>query len=249
MGLIKRAIQFYYRNLHPYIATDHSARCVFCGWRGRAFDDFATGFDHVYKRSTCPGCGSQPRHRLLRLFMENLLDEERPVKLLHFAPEPSFTKFFETYSNIEYLSVDLDKTKAMRREDITDLTFADETFDMIFCSHVLEHIEDDHKAMTELVRVLKHDGLAIIHVPIDLYREDTYEDPSIDTPEARTKAYWQYDHLRLYGRDFPKKLEKAGFDVTIDEFVYALGERKIVTLGLEETPIYLCRPRDEAGNG
>ena len=130
--------------------------------------------------------------------------------------------------------------KAMKAEDIRELSFDDSTFDMIFCSHVLEHIDDDHRAMTELVRVLKNDGFAIIQVPLDLDREKTYEDASITSPEERTREFYQHDHLRLYGKDFPDKLREAGFVVKEDDFIYSIDDSEIKKLGLEVSPIYFC---------
>jgi len=154
------------------------------------------------------------------------------IKALHFAPERILTRLFQSYPNIEYISADIDPQKAMRKEDITATSFPDSMFDLIFCSHVLEHIEDDNKAMKELVRILKPDGFAILLVPIkDSFHgrviEKTFEDFSVTSPEEREKVFGQRDHVRIYGRDFKERLEKAGFRVTIDKFIQSLPEELV----------------------
>ena len=159
---------------------------------------------------------------------------------MHVAPEYFFTRFFKSYKNIEYLSVDINPQQAMRKEDITNLSFEDSLFDIVFCAHVLEHVKDDKKAMRELYRVLKKSGFAIIDVPIDYNRESTLEDDSIKTPEERTKAFWGWNHLRLYGKDFPEKLKNAGFKVKIYTFFSTLKSDEINYLGLKKSPLYIC---------
>ena len=163
-----------------------------------------------------------------------------PIRLLHFAPEASLTALLRSYKNVDYLSVDINPAHAMQKEDITKLSFPDKSFDRVLCIHVLEHIEDDRKAMSEILRVLKSDGCAILDVPIDYGREQTYEDASIQTPEARTKAFWQGDHVRLYGRDFSQRLEAAGFAVQEDPYFDSLGQDVISRHGLQPTPFFLC---------
>ena len=128
----------------------------------------------------------------------------------------------------------------MQKEDITALSFQDQTFDMIICIHVLEHIEDDWSAMKELLRVLKSDGCAILDVPIDYTREETYEDFPIRSPEERTKAFWQGDHVRLYGRDFSKRLVDTGVAVTEDRQSGHLDEDLLRVHGLQPTPFFYC---------
>jgi SAM-dependent methyltransferase len=231
---------FYHRDLNNFLSREKNVRCPICGWEGKRFHDLDCGFGHIYRNSECPSCKSQPRHRSFCLYFRSLLDQGKEMRLLHFAPEPCLTDFFKTFPKIEYLSVDINESSAMQKEDITSLSFGDSTFDMVFCSHVLEHIEDDRKAMAELLRVLKKGGFAVIDVPIDFDREQTHEDPSITSEEERTREFWQHDHVRLYGRDFPEKLRRVGFEVKADEFIHSLGESEIETFGLQNTPIYLC---------
>jgi SAM-dependent methyltransferase len=141
---------------------------------------------------------------------------------------------------VEYLSVDIDYRKAMRKEDITDLSFNDESFDLIICIHVLEHILDDNRAMREIYRVLKRDGCALLDVPIDRSNPRTYEDYSITKPEARAQAFWQWDHVRLYGLDYKEKLGLVGFHVKEDFYIKSLGEANMARYGMESGPSYLC---------
>jgi 2-polyprenyl-3-methyl-5-hydroxy-6-metoxy-1,4-benzoquinol methylase len=148
--------------------------------------------------------------------------------------------FLQSYANVDYLSVDFESSRAMRKEDIEALSFAEKSFDVIICLHVLEHVIDDRKAMRELFRVLSDKGFAIIDVPIDGNRAETYEDFTITSPEARTKAFWQHNHVRLYGRDFPNKLENAGFKVSVDRLIESLGQTKMDFHGLRGTPFHIC---------
>lgn len=164
----------------------------------------------------CPNCGSLERTRLhWHCFNQIKFPSHHNIKMLHVAPERSlFNKF--TKLNIEYHSIDkFEPGYTYPAEtiemDITDLKYAENYFDFILCSHVLEHVPDDFKAMKEMQRVMKNNGFGIIDVPRDMNLETTYEDSTITTPEGRLKAFGQKDHVRLYGMDFESKLVKAGF--------------------------------------
>jgi predicted SAM-dependent methyltransferase len=156
-----------------------------------------------------------------------VITPERKVKVLHFAPEKIITKLFTSFKNVDYLSADIDPSKAMVKEDITKVSFPDNSFDIIFCSHVLEHIPDDRLAMRELYRILKPQGFAILQVPIkDVFNnriiDKTYEDFSIVTPEGREKAFGQHDHVRVYGRDFRDRISSVGFRVKEEKFINSI---------------------------
>ena len=138
------------------------------------------------------------------------------MKILHFAPELIFHKRFSSIPDVDYYPVDLNpKAFGIRQVvDITDIPFDDNTFDLIMCTHVLEHIPDDRKAMSELYRVLKpNKGVALLTVPIDNSRTITLEKPEYNTPELRSKYYKQSDHVRLYGLDYPDRLRAVKFSV------------------------------------
>jgi len=222
--------------------TDHNVQCPFCGWQGKEFLPFG-----VIRRENakCPKCGSLERHRLFYLYLKKVIPIDRKIKVLHFAPEKILTKLFRSYNNIEYISADIDASKAMVKEDITDISFQDNSFDIIFCSHVLEHIEDDHKAMKELHRVLKPGGFAIIQVPIkDEFNgrkiNKTYEDFSVSGPEERERLFGQKDHVRIYGRDYGDRLANAGFKVKIDKYSQSLNS--------EDVKRYVLISGSEVGN-
>src|SRR5262249_7408651 len=148
----------------------------------------------------CPRCGAQARHRALWLYLDQRTDlfEGKGLKVLHFAPERALRRRLAAAPGIHYVSADLDAPEAMEHFDITDIPHPDGSFDVILCIHVLEHVEDDRKAMRELRRILARDGFAIVLVPLDLSRGETYEDPTITDPTERERAFWQADHLRLY---------------------------------------------------
>lgn len=215
--------------------------CNLCGWEFEKFLDFDCGFGRIYKNAQCPSCISQPRHRIAGMQFKKSLSKTKKIHILHFAPEKPLEKLLYSYGKNNYLSVDIDKARAMKQEDITQLSFQDSSFDLIYCSHVLEHVINDEAAILELHRVLKLSGFAIIDVPIDYNNEKTLESPDIISPEERTAKYWQWDHVRLYGRDFPDKLRKLGFKVDISEINKFLTEKKKKRFGLEDTPLYICK--------
>ena len=214
--------------------------CPVCRSRLRRFLDYSESYRNVI----CPFCEVHPRHRLMWLYLrrKRLLSTKTPLKLLHVAPEKTFVKAFASAPNIDYLSADLDSPLAMVRMDITQIKYPDDTFDAIYCSHVLEHIPDDRQAMRELCRVLKPGGWAILQVPIADDLETTFEDWSVQTREERARVFGQWDHVRWYGRDYQPRLENAGFLVTIDWFVKSFSESKADRLGLDRNEaIYFCR--------
>jgi glycosyltransferase involved in cell wall biosynthesis len=170
----------------------------------------------VRENGRCPVCSSIDRERLLVLWLKNESDLfSRPTKLLHVAPEAGLQRILEKQENIDYLTADLYSTSVMLKMDVTDIHYPDDFFDAIICNHVLEHIVDDSKALSELYRVLKPGGWAVLQVPISLSLEETFEDASIDTPAMREKAFGQNDHVRIYSRDYPERLKAVGFDTAI----------------------------------
>jgi SAM-dependent methyltransferase len=197
-----------------------SVECPCCGGRFSAFMA-----ERGRPNAVCPRCGAQERHRALWLYLRDRTPLfERPLRMLHFAPELIFRRRLESLPQLDYVTADLDSPEAMLHFDITAIPFEEDSFDAILCSHVLEHVEDDRAAMRELVRVLRPGGFAIVLVPLDLSREQTYEDVSVVAPEDRAREFWQHDHVRLYGRDFAARLEQAGFGVTVDPYVRELPE-------------------------
>lgn len=191
--------------------SGNKVHCPVCGGNYRKFLPYG-----IISRPNvmCPGCLSLERHRLLWLFLEqktSLFKEE--IRLLHIAPEQCFRKLFKKQKNLDYITADLESPIATVKMDVQNIPFEDNCFDAIICNHVLEHVDNDKKAMSELYRVLKKDGFALLQVPIDYYRDITYEDPNITDPAEREKHFLQKDHLRLYGLDYPEILRKEGFNV------------------------------------
>ena len=160
-----------------------------------------------------PSTLSLERHRLLWLYLTNETNFfTSKKKVLHMAPEQCFLSRFKKL-NHEYITADIDSPIADVKADIVNLPFTDNSFDVVLCNHVLEHIQDDTKAMKELFRVMKKGGMGIFQVPQDLNRDVTFEDNSIIDPKERAKIFGQYDHVRVYGRDYFDKLRSVGFKV------------------------------------
>jgi len=222
----KKLNDLYFTYIPPLFTSKQNTKveCPCCGWKGTEF--LPNGIE-ARPNARCPKCDSLERHRMYYLYLRDNIPTDRKLKVLHFAPEKILTRLFTSYPNIEYISADIDPKKAMRKEDITNPSFDDNTFDIIFCSHVLEHIEDDHKAMQQLLRILKPDGFALLMVPIKenfngRVIDKTFEDFSIVTPEERERVFGQKDHVRIYGRDYKDRLEKAGFHVKIIKLTQSL---------------------------
>ena len=219
---------------------------VICPCCGGHFDEFLPYGIRPRPNAKCPRCGSKARHRLLWLYVRhrtNLLTERLTV--LHLAPERSLRKTLATLPNLTYVGVDLRPGRAMVRTDVTRLSFRDRSFDAILCSHVLEHVPDDRRAMRELFRVLKPGGWAILQTPTDPQRKTTLEDPSIVRPEDRERVFGHSDHVRIYGRDYKDRLEGAGFVVRLDRYARELEPELVRTYGLKrDAVVWLCaRPR------
>jgi len=165
------------------------------------------------------------------------------IKLLHIAPEKNLQKIFKSFSHIKYISGDCNSLMNCNiRLDITDMNFEDNFFDFIICNHVLEHIVDDRKAMCELFRVLRPKGFSILQVPISKKAKETLEDFSITSPEERERYFGQKDHVRIYGKDYRKRLEDVGFKVNLYDIKNDLSIQDIKKYGFNESEIlYVCR--------
>ncbi|RRO17389.1 class I SAM-dependent methyltransferase [Flavobacteriaceae bacterium 14752] len=173
-----------------------------------------------------PSTLSLERHRLLWLFLKRETDFfTKPQKLLHFAPEQAFYKRFKKLDNLNYTTTDLNSPLADVKADICDLPFDDQSFDVVLCNHVLEHIKDDTTAMKEIFRILKKGGWAILQIPQDLNRDKTFEDDSITDPKERSQIFGQYDHVRIYGLDYFDKLKSIGFEVQPIEYTDSFSEK------------------------
>lgn len=227
--------------------------CPFCG--GHFKELIPGGMDYPvlkerkvvgggYRQNVfCPVCKSFDRERLLYLFLKNKTNIfQENIKILHVAPEKSLQKALIRHSNIDYISADLESSLAMVKMDITKINFGDETFDVIICNHVLEHIPDDHIAMQEIFRVLKPHGWAILQVPISLTLEKTYENPKYTSPQERINEFGQIDHVRIYALDYKNRLESVGFSVKAYDYQKEIGERLTQKFGLiKDEKVYICK--------
>ncbi len=193
---------------------------------GKSFRMFLPyGYGNQRNNVLSPSTLSLERHRLLWLYLQNETDfftAKEKKKVLHFAPEQEFYKRFKKQSNIDYTTTDLLSPLADVKADICNLPFEDNQYDIIFCNHVLEHIPDDTKAMQELYRVLKPGGMGIFQIPQDLSRVTTFSDDSIFDQKERAKIFGQYDHVRVYGRDYFDKLRSIGFKVVEEDYTNKL---------------------------
>lgn len=186
------------------------------------------GYENQRDNVLSPSTLSLERHRLLWLYLQNETDFfTAPAKVLHFAPEQAFYKRFKGLKHINYTTTDLNSPLADVKADICNLPFATNEYDIIFCNHVLEHIPDDTKAMEEILRVLKPGGMAILQIPQELDRETTFEDNSIIDARERAKIFGQYDHVRVYGRDYFDKLRSIGFKVAEVAYTKVLSKEEV----------------------
>ncbi|GAA4290158.1 class I SAM-dependent methyltransferase [Aestuariibaculum suncheonense] len=206
---------------------------------GKGFRTFLPyGYGTQRNNVLSPSTLSLERHRLLWLYLKNETNFFRDnLKVLHFAPEQCFLKRFKGLKNLNYTTTDLLSPIADVKADICDLPFQDDEFDVILCNHVLEHIPDDTKAIQELYRVMKPGGWGIFQIPQDLNREVTFEDDSITDKKERAKIFGQYDHVRVYGRDYFNKLRSMGFTVEEADYTKTFSEQNIKTYCLAKGEI------------
>jgi SAM-dependent methyltransferase len=234
-----------------YLGDTHE--CPFCKGRFSMFLPAGLDFPVLKEKqvvggghrlnSNCPRCSSGDRERLIYLYLKKSKQDffSQKIKLLHVAPELNLSFKLNSYSNIDYISADLNSPLAKLQMDITDIKQDNETFDVIICNHVLEHIQNDMKAMRELHRVLKKGGFAILQVPISNIIKETFEDFTIISPEDKEKAFGQHNHVRIYGRDYTSRLEEAGFAVSIIDCTREFDSSQILKFGLlKDEKIFLC---------
>ena len=220
--LIKFSLIF--SKIAPYLYYGNTYEDPISGKTYRKFLPY--GYSGRAKRNNvlCPGSLSLERHRLLWLYLKNKTDFfTAKHKLLHIAPEQCFYKLFKAMPNLDYTTGDYNSPIADVHFDLHKAPFEDNTFDVIFCNHVLEHVENAEQCMSELYRMMTPGGFGIFQIPQDVNRYETYENKSIVTEKDREIHFWQKDHVRLFGLDYKNRLEEAGFAVTADDYVNTLG--------------------------
>ena len=198
---------------------------------GRSFRKFLPyGYGKQRENALSPSTLSLERHRLMWLFLKDnttFFTATKKLKVLHIAPEQCFLDIFRKQQNLNYITSDLESPIADVKADICDLPFKENEFDIVFCNHVLEHISNDTKAMQELYRVLKPGGFGIFQIPQDLSKAITFEDNTITDRKERAKLFGQYDHVRVYGRDYFDKLRSIGFKVDEVDYTKKITLEKI----------------------
>jgi SAM-dependent methyltransferase len=219
--------------------------CPLCGHGFARFKD-----DRGRSNALCWRCGSHERHRAQWLLLERrpeLLANAR--SLLHLAPEWALARRLRRIRHLNYVTADLLRPDVDVQLNLVATGLPDDGFDAVICSHVLEHIEDDRAAMTELRRITSPGGWCMVMVPLDQSRSVTYEDPSITLPAERERAFWQHDHVRVYASDIAERLTTAGFAVERvmprEEFGDRLTEKCRL---LDADHIFLCRPDSRAAS-
>lgn len=198
--------------------------CNVCEYQFRKFLPYGR---KARENALCPNCLALERHRLMWLFLQektNFFTDQ--LKILHIAPELCFIDRMNSLSNLEYITGDIESPLAKVKMDVHQIPFEDNTFDVVFCNHVMEHVDDDILACKEINRVLKKDGWGIIQSPVyDL--ENTIEDKSITDPAERERMFGQRDHVRKYGNDYAKRLCASGLNVRENHFIKTLDKTTI----------------------
>lgn len=190
----------------------------------------------------CPTCLALERHRLMWLFLREKTDFfTANLRVLHIAPEHCFIERFEALPNLDYITADIESPLAKVKMDVHDIPFPDNSFDVVFCNHVLEHVTDDLKACSEFNRVLKPTGWGILQSPV-YNLEKTLEDNSIIDAAERERIFGQRDHVRKYGKDYAVRLRNSGIKIEENHFVKELDPALVskFALPIDET-IFVCR--------
>ncbi len=236
---IQRVVHFVTPVLGLFYAGDR-VQCPVCGRRYAKFLPY--GYVKPRENALCPHCLALERHRLMWLYLlrETTFFEDKP-RLLHVAPERCYIRRLERLLGDRYVTADLESPLAKVKMDVQKIPFASDEFDVIFCNHILEHVEDDRAALRELYRVLRPGGWGIVLSPVNYDRAVTYEDSSIVTPEERLRHFGQKDHVREFGRDYPARLAECGFEVDEIDYVSHLDPEEVALYGLRREMIYRVR--------
>ena len=244
--MIKSLVGFFLRKLprtllqrisKPFfyiISLFYRGNKVSCPICGSQFSTFFPYGREARENALCTNCLSLERHRFLYLYMRDVKRIfNKKMNILHIAPEACLTKKFKKNPNFQYVTADLYSPLADVKMDIHNIPFEDNYFDLVLCNHVLEHVYDDQMAMNEIFRVLKKGGIAILQVPIDYNKEKTLDGRDIDDKKLRNKLFGQYDHLRMYGKDYFKKLNNTGFRSVNVNYLSTLTQEEITKFSIK----------------
>ena len=254
--MVKNLVSLFSRFIPRHLLQNWAAfflRTIAFVYSGNKFEDPITGkryrkllpYGRIVSRpnALAPHSLSLERHRLLWLYLKErtgfFTDN---LRVLHIAPEYCFLKPFKALSNLQYITADLVSPWADIKLDVRSIQYPDSSFNVIICNHVLEHIDDEQKAMSELYRVMAPGGFGIFQVPLDPSLTQTLENPAYNTPALREKHYGQRDHVRLYGTDYAQRLRSVGFTVVEDSYVKQLTPELVQRYALpKDEIIYLCK--------
>jgi SAM-dependent methyltransferase len=219
-----KVLGFFYRG--------DNVECPICTHRYRTFLPY--GRINPRPNALCPHCQSLERHRLIWLYLEKKTDFlTRRQRVLHVAPEACFMKRFEAIHGEGYITADIESPLAKVKMDIHNIPFDDGTFDVVLCNHVLEHVDNDIRAMSEIARVLKPGGYSILQVPFfSPVPDKTIEDVSIKDPREREKAFGQDDHVRKFGKDYTQRIARSGLKPEANTFSKDLPDSDVLKYGL-----------------
>ena len=215
-----------------------AVECLICGKHYKKFLPY--GRMSSRPNALCPNCLSLERHRLIWLYLKEKTNFfSKQLSVLHIAPEHCFIKPFEKLHGNSYITGDIESPLAKVKMDIHKMPFDENQFDVVLCNHVLEHVADDIKALTEIKRVLKPGGWAILLVPFfHPIADTTYENNSITDPREREKIFGQSDHVRKYGKDYPDRIRRGGLFVIEEKFAFDINNQRKFKLGLSPEVIY-----------
>ena len=236
-------LSYIFKFFAPVLYRGNKVECPVCE---KSFSKFISYGSNVAHRENvlCPYDLTLERHRLMWLYLTRKTDffSAESLKVLHIAPEQCFLPHFKKQNNLDYTTADLVSPIADIHFDLHDIPLEDNQYDVVFCNHVMEHVDDPIRCMSELNRVMKPGGWAIMQVPQDMSRTETYEDKSITSPDEREKHFWQKDHVRLFGKDYPSYLEKAGFKVNEFDLNTEFDATEVVKFRLMQKEIlYIAR--------
>lgn len=224
------------------IYVGRGKECPICGTRRRKFLPY--GYVEARENALCPNCLALERHRLMWLWLEREGRLGELPTILHIAPEVTIMrKLRKLYHAAQerYVTADLESPLADLHFDVQSIPLADESFEVIFANHLLEHVVDDRVAIGELYRVMRSGGWGIMLSPVELDREQTFEDDTITDPEERTRIFGQYDHRRIYGRDYAERLREAGFEVEELDYVEQFSAEERELYALRQEILYIVR--------
>lgn len=262
--LIPQPIRF---ELRRTFHRGSGTRCVLCGTEVRSFKDHGGGAEVLDRRRVvggmrreadrCPVCHACDRTRMIMLYLEQFADLGGATRdILHVAPDLGLYLWLKRNPDISYTGSDIDAGRyrhieEFREADLTAAPFATGSFDLVICSHVLEHVPDDAAALREIFRILRPGGRALLLVPFALDGDGTDEDPTLHDPAERDRRFGQWDHVRLYDRaDFLDRMRQAGFTATLFEpFETCRTEAERLHLNPLETLPVGCKPNPDGPDG